>query len=214
MLTESAALTLSAVYQLLDHCLAVSMHHQYNSAAGPRPGSDTMDQPDLEDVLLRAQSSDVDVRARGIQSLWSMVQKNPSLTEVALPIFRAALVQPTDGWTVSNALRGIQKLAGEAEFRSTALELANYSDAKLASRVVLMLSDPSFADELIELMRRRPDAEIQIGAMAHAGSDASSGRAESDRCKPAEYPASSARNRIAGRPRRCERHSTSGAAAE
>jgi len=128
-----------------------------------------MKQPTLEAIKRDVLSPDPYTRGSAMQALSMRAREDASVHAMALPIFRAAIAEPKDAWSIGSALAGIRAISGDGECRAAAVRLLELPDSSLVSRIVLWMSDPMFAGDLIAIMRRRLEAPIQTAAMRVLG---------------------------------------------
>ena len=87
----------------------------------------------------------------------------------ALPIFREQLTAAPDGWTATNAARGIELVAGSAQGREAWTTLLASPRVAVVTHAALLTVDASFAPMLFALLEQRPETPVKSAALRALG---------------------------------------------
>ncbi len=104
-----------------------------------------------------------------MQDLCEWAKRDGSIHAAALPIFRDGIENESEVLPATAAARGIGLIAGPAEGRLAVLKLANHPRATLAGQAVLLMKDPSYVPDLLDLLQRRSELEIQSAVVYMLG---------------------------------------------
>jgi len=126
-----------------------------------------MTQPpfDLEQNKKDLKSDRAEVRTRAVAALLYQAKQDASIHSAALEIFRGLLASAADYWTLSNAARGIELIAGVEEGRRVWSMLLNHPVAKVVADVASTMKDPFYFPVLLEIFERRRETVVQIAVM-------------------------------------------------
>jgi HEAT repeat protein len=102
-----------------------------------------------------------ETRGHAMNRLVLWLEKDPSIGQVVLPMFRAALDGETDAWTAARALDGLELVLG----RDAALEplerLLARDDPVFVSRIALSVDQPAQVPLLLKLLAERRELPIR-----------------------------------------------------
>lgn len=124
--------------------------------------------PTIDSMRREVDSDNQEVRGRAMQGLYLLARKEPRARSTALPIFREFLTRAPDGWTATNAARGIEVAAGPEEGRAAWATLLASPFASVASAAALLTKDASFASELFALLQR-PETSVRAATIRALG---------------------------------------------
>lgn len=125
--------------------------------------------PTIDSIRQDVHSADQETRGRAMQALYFLAKKEPGMRATALPIFRELLTTAPDGWTATNAARGIELVAGESEGRAAWATLLASRKVAVVTHAVLLTVDAAFAPTLLTLLSRRKETPVRSAAIRALG---------------------------------------------
>ena len=124
----------------------------------------------LPQIRAGAAADDPATRGNALQALFAYVQRDRTIHAEAVVIYREALVQRRDPWTVVNAILGLDAIVGAEANRSTWLEfLADQQPAEFVEMVMWSVTDPSLGDRMLEILAQRPEPGLRRAAVRAVG---------------------------------------------
>lgn len=125
--------------------------------------------PTIDSIRQDVHSADQETRGRAMQALYFLAKKEPGMRATALPIFRELLTTAPDGWTATNAARGIELVAGDAEGRAAWATLLASPIIGVVTHAALLTSDTAFAPTLLALLTERTETPVRSAAIRALG---------------------------------------------
>lgn len=114
-------------------------------------------------------SADHEIRGRAMQALLVQVQKDPASHERAIGLFRRVLATEQHAWPAISAARGLECIVGPAEARATWLALFEHPNPLLVGNAVLLQTDASYVEPLLDLLRRRKEPDVESAVLRALG---------------------------------------------
>lgn len=123
----------------------------------------------MDSITRDVHSDDQETRGRAMQALYFLAKKEPGMRDAALPIFRELLTTAPDGWTATNAARGIELVAGAGEGREAWRALLGSARVEVVTHAALLTVDASFAPLLLALLSHRTETPVKSAALRALG---------------------------------------------
>lgn len=120
-----------------------------------------MADPAITEIREKLQSDDYGMRGYALQSLLNMVKRNVADRSVATELFRAAAAKEPHPYPAKIAIRGIEYLDGAQAARPYWIAMLRSTDPQVAAQAAMAVTDPAYFSELVELLDRWQDGEIQ-----------------------------------------------------